>query len=42
MEEKPGIDHGGKPLARIGLKKIMRFLGYYKIIPKMACRTAGV
>ncbi len=34
MEEKPGIDHDGKPLARIGLKKIMRFLGYYKIISK--------
>lgn len=32
MEEKPGIDHNGKPLARIGLKKIMRFLGYYTVI----------
>ena len=32
MDEKPGIDHNGKPLARIGLKKIMRFLGYYTVI----------
>lgn len=32
MDEKPGIDHNGKPLARIGLKKILRFLGYYTVI----------
>jgi len=32
MDEKPGIDHNGKPLARIGLKKIIRFLGYYTVI----------
>jgi len=32
MEVKPGIDHDGKPIARIGLKKIIRFLGYYTII----------
>ena len=31
MEEKPGIDHDGKPIERIGLKKIIRFLGYYTI-----------
>ncbi|MCP1716378.1 transposase [Methanocalculus alkaliphilus] len=34
MDEKPGIDHNGKPLARIGLKKIMRFLGYYTVVSK--------
>ena len=32
MEEKPGIDHDGKPIERIGLKKIIRFLGYYTIV----------
>ena len=32
MEVKPGIDHDGKPIARMGLKKIIRFLGYYSII----------
>jgi len=44
MEEKPGIDHNGKPLARIGLKKIVRFLGYYTVISedgdqKCICKT---
>ena len=44
MEEKPGIDHGGKPMARIGLKKIVRFLGYYTVISedgvqKCTCKT---
>jgi transposase len=32
MEEKPGIDHKGKPIERIGLKKIVRFLGYYTVV----------
>jgi len=32
MEVKPGIDHDGKPIVRMGLKKIIRFLGYYSII----------
>jgi transposase len=44
MEEKPGIDHNGKPLARIGLEKIVRFLGYYTVISeegdqKCICKT---
>jgi len=44
MDEKPGIDHNGKPLARIGLKKIIRFLGYYTVISengerKCICKT---
>ena len=26
MEKKPGIDHNGKPIERIGLKKIMRLI----------------
>jgi len=44
MVEKPGIDHGGKPIARIGLKKIVRFLGYYTVvsedgIQRYTCKT---
>ena len=32
LPEPPGLDHGCKPLIRPGLKKILRFIGYYSII----------
>ena len=32
MAEPPGLDHGCKPLIRPGLKKILRFIGYYSIV----------
>ena len=44
MEEKPGLDYNGKTLERVGLKKIMHFLGYYTVISRpdgidYECRT---
>lgn len=32
LPEPPGLDHGCKPLIRPGLKKILRFIGYYSIV----------
>ncbi len=32
LSEPPGLDHGCKPLIRPGLKKILRFIGYYSIV----------